>query len=144
MKVLFSAVLFAALWGIQYLYGSFILIDNIVPDVGMSIDEWIADYYLTALLAIIGGFACTLLWYFFGSRFSGGSSIMGIYIVLFLAALGCGVLFSLLLLPNSQEGSGLAGVFVCLFPLLGFYLNSLFFSHDNVKYIPFGAEKIHG
>lgn len=111
MKILFSAVLFAALWGIQYLYGSFVLVDNIVPDVGMSIDEWIADYNLTALLAIIGGFACTLLWYFFGSRFSGGSSIMGIYIVLFLAALGCGVLFSLLLLPNSQEGSGLAGVF---------------------------------
>ena len=43
MKVLFSAVLFAALWGIQYLYGSFILFDNIVPDVGMSIVECIED-----------------------------------------------------------------------------------------------------
>lgn len=76
----------------------------------------------------------------FWKPFSGGSSIMGIYIVLFLVALGIGIFFSLILLPNSQEGSGLAGVFICLFPLLGFYLNSLFFSHDNVKYVPFGAE----
>lgn len=145
MKLVRSLVVYAILWALLiYVYGSFVLVDDIVPDTGIDIDEWMQSFYIAGGVSAVIGFICTAIWHWFGNSFAGEAGITGKYYLLWIVSLVGSFIAELVVVAPSQEGSGLAFFFVVLLAPLGFYINSLCNSAEAVKYIPPLAEKLHG
>lgn len=145
MKLIRSLAVYVLLWAILiYVYGSFILVDDIVPDTGIDIDEWMQSFYLAGGVSALIGFICTIIWHIFGSNFSGDTGITGKFYALWIVSVIGSFIAEFVIVDPSQEGAGLAFFFVVLLAPLGFYLNALFNSAEAVKFIPPLGEKLHG
>lgn len=139
-----AALIFVVLWGIFiYAYGDFYLVDNVVPDTGIEIDEWMDSYYQAGGIAAVIGFLLSIIWFYFGLDFSGDSSISIKYMILWILSFILSFIVAFIWIAASQEGSGLSLFFVGFLAPVGFYLNSLFNSEESVKFIPPLAEHIH-
>lgn len=147
MKSFFwSAVIYVVLGAVAYFIGQFLVVDSIVPDVGISIDEWMESYNITVAVVAVIGFVCSCGWNIVGKNYAGESGInakyMGIWCLSFVLSLGA----LIFILNPSQEGSTLADITIVLLAPLGYYISSLWSwsSESAVKFIPPLGEKIHG
>lgn len=140
-----AALIFVVLWSVFiYAYGDFYLVDNVVPDTGIEIDEWMDSYYQAGGIAAVIGFILSVIWFYFGLHFSGGSGISLKYTVLWIISLIASFIVAFVFILPTQEGSGLSLFFVGFLAPVGFYLNSIFNSEGSVKYVPPLGEHIHG
>lgn len=145
MKLIRSLVVYAILWALLiYVYGSFVLVDDIVPDTGIDIDEWMQSFYIAGGISVIVGMVCTGIWYYLGNSFAGEAGISGKFYLLWVLSLIGSFITEVVVVDPSQEGATLAFVCVVILAPLGFYLNSLWNSAEAVKYIPPLSEKVHG
>ena len=140
-----AIVIFLVLWLLAiYVYGDFYLADNVVPEAGTEIDEWLHSYYLAGGIAALIGLICSTLWFYFGINFSGGIGIGAKHTILWLISIIGSFVVAFLVIDASQEGSGLSFFFVGLLAPVGYYPNSLFNSAEAVKFIPPLGEHLHG
>lgn len=119
-----------------YAYGSFYLVDMVVPYPGTEIDEWLNGYYLTGAVSAVMGFVCAAIWFAMGNSYNGRSSLGIRYGIVWILSLLFSIGVYFLLMPEAQEGAGLSNVFVVVVAPLLYYLSSLFASPNAGKYIP--------
>lgn len=140
-----NILFFLVLWMICiYGVGDFYLSENVVPVKGVSVSEWMSAYYTAGTASAIVGFIFSLLWFVIGSRYTGGSGIAAKHTLLWgvCTILGIGVAF--VILEGAQEGMVAAYLDIFFIAPIGYYMNSLFNSAAEVKFIPPMATKIHG
>lgn len=139
-KIVFGAkaVLFTiVLWLIFiYGYGDFFLADNVVPEKGIEISEWMDSFYFAGALSAVVGLICAVIWYIFGINYAGGAGIVSKYRILLIVSIILGLVIAFLLILPAVDGSGLSLFFAWLISPLVFYINSLFNSAEAVKFIP--------
>ena len=71
-----SIIVSLLLWLVLgYLYGEFMLADTVVPEKGVTIDEWLSYYYKAAVASAVIAILANIAWYAIGVNFSGGSGI---------------------------------------------------------------------
>ncbi len=136
--------LFVIFWLLLFFfYGNFFLMDTIVPAEGMEVDEWIDGFRKCGGASGALGFICSAIWFYVGDNYAGDSNINVKYYLFFILSFVLGIIVNFVMLPASVEGSGLASIFVVIFPVILYYLASLFAYAAPVKYIPFLAEALH-
>ncbi|MDO4921879.1 MAG: hypothetical protein Q4E64_08675 [Phascolarctobacterium sp.] len=136
MLILLWLVLFFA-------YGNMFLVDTIVPVEGIDVDEWISSYKICGGISGLSGFICAAIWFFIGNGYAGEGGISIKFYALLILSIVLGLLCNFIFLPGAVDGSGLASVFVVVFPPVLYYLAGLFAYAPAVKYIPAGADTLH-
>lgn len=126
-----------------FAYGNMVLVDSIVPAEGIDVDEWISSYKICGGISGISGFICAAIWFFVGNGYAGESGIGIKFYGLLILSVVLGVICNFIFLPSSVDGSGLAGIFVVIFPPVLYYLAGLLAYAPAVKYIPAGADILH-
>lgn len=132
------------LWTVLfYGYGSFVLVDNVVPIEGIEIEEWVSAYNITGLASGIVAFLCSAIWFYLGDNYTGESGIKIKYYGLMILNFVMAVVLVVVLLPKTIDGSGFSSFFVVVNALLVYYLSSIVASAGPVKYIPALSEAFH-
>lgn len=132
-----SFIVSLVLWLIfGYVYGDFVLADSVVPEKGVTIDNWLSAYYLAAGISVIVAFLFNIVWYVKGINFAGGSGISTWYYVLWGFTLICSLGATFILMEPAVEGNGVSTFFAIFLAPVAFYLDSVFASADAVKFIP--------
>lgn len=126
-----------------YGYADFVLADSIVPMEGMEIEEWISGYKIAGVASAIVALICSALWFWIGNDYTGDSGIGVKFYGLLLVSVILGIVVNVFMVPQSIDGSGLAAVYVVLYPAVVYYLSALFAYAAPVKYIPAGSESLH-
>ncbi|MGO5131219.1 hypothetical protein [Mitsuokella jalaludinii] len=132
-----SFIVSLVLWLIfGYVYGDFVLADSVVPEKGVTIDDWLSAYYLAAGISAFFAWVFNIAWYIMGVNFAGGSGISTRYYVLWglTLILGLGAAFGFM--EPAVEGNGVSTFFAIFLAPMAFYLDSVFASADAVKFIP--------
>lgn len=143
-KFIFKSVLIYSLLGcIIYFMGDLLIRDMIVPEKGISIDDWLDAYNYTLVIVILLSFSLSALWFFIGSSYSGNIGISLKHNFLWLFSVIIGILLPIFMFEPSQEGALLGNIGIIIIPLVGFYLSSILAYAEQVKYIPPFAMKIH-
>lgn len=132
-----SFIISLVLWLILgYVYGDFVLADSVVPEKGVTIDDWLSAYYLAVGAGAGIAFVANFFWYLAGVNFSGGSGIsMKYYLILGLSLVFC-VIATFFFMEPAVEGNGISTFLSIFLAPIGFYLDSVFASADAVKFIP--------
>lgn len=132
-----SIIVSLLLWlAFGYLYGEFMLADTVVPEKGVTIDEWLSCYYEAAGASAGIAILANIAWYAIGVNFSGGSGISMKYYLVLGAALVSGVIATFALMEPAVDGNGISTFLSIFLAPIGFYLDSVFASADAVKFIP--------
>jgi hypothetical protein len=132
-----SILIMLFVWGaLFYAYGNFILIDTVVPFMGLEIEWWITWYFICGAISSVLGLVCSIAWYSVGNNYDGRSSLGVKYGVIALVSLALGLCVKIFLLPVTLDGGGWASEFVILSGFIVYYLSSLFAAPDAGKYIP--------
>ena len=126
-----------------YGYADYVLIDSVVPIEGMEIEEWLVGYKTAGAASAAVALLCSAIWFAIGDSYSGGSGIGVKFYGLLLVSVLLGIAVNVFMVPDSIDGSGLAAVYVVLYPAVVYYLSALFAYAAPVKYIPAGSESIH-
>ena len=132
-----SIIVSLLLWLVLgYLYGEFMLADTVVPEKGVTIDEWLSYYYKAAVASAVIAILANIAWYAIGVNFSGGSGISMKYYLVLGASLVFGVIATFALMEPAVDGNGISTFLSIFLAPIGFYLDSVFASADAVKFIP--------
>lgn len=146
VKFLAKAVMiYLILWIVcVYVPGEFYLSDIVVPVKDVEISEWMDSYFLAGGVVAIVTFIFSMIWFFIGDRYTGEEGIRAKHNLLWLLATIASIVIPFILVEDFQDGGHISYVFIFLIAPIGFYINSLFNSAAEVKYIPPFAQKIHG
>lgn len=124
-------------------YGELSLVDDIVPEKGVSIDDWMSSYYEAGIFSLIIALVMGSVWFWTGSHYSGGVGISLRYYVFWGISFIGSFLVALMVIYPAQEGYVVADALVCIVSPICYYIISLLDSANAVKYIPPLGEKIH-
>lgn len=124
-------------------YGELSLVDDIVPEKGISIDDWMSSYYEAGIFSLIVALAMGSAWFWTGTHYSGGVGISLRYYVFWAISFIGSFLLALIVIYPAQEGYVVADVLVCIVSPICYYAISLLDSANAVKYIPPLGEKFH-
>lgn len=130
-------------FGVMVLIGWGYLEDNIVPEKGIEISEWMDQYYFCGGISIIIGILCSAIWYWKGIKYNGNGKMARWFWGLWFLSLVIAIIIDVAGLFAYVDGGLLATIFVILAPPVIYYVNTLWSSPAAVKYIPFLAKKIH-
>lgn len=132
-----AALISIVLWLVfGYAYGDFVLGDTVVPEKGVTIDDWLDAYYIAVGISVVAAWLGNAIWWFIGKSFSGGSGIsMKYYLVWALTLIG-GLIAAFGFMEAAVEGNGVSMFFAIFLAPIGFYLDSVVASADAVKFIP--------
>lgn len=140
----FAALISLAFWLVfVYGYGEFFLMDDVVPEKGYEISDWMYSFYLAGAISAIVGFICSCIWYFFGVRYAGEDGITVKFYALLIIATILGFIVAFAFILPAVDGSGLSLLFAWLISPAIYYVNSLVNYAPAVKYIPPFGENIH-
>ena len=124
-----------------------IVIDAFPPilpkDSTMNLDQWMESFKLSALVCVAAAAVASFLWYGIGQNVfnaNGGKSFgkRGLWGFLFILP-ACAIIFSILLVEETESSLWLAYLFFAMNGLLPYYLSTVLFSPVSVKYTPIGG-----
>lgn len=116
----------------------------VIPQINMTLEEWIADFRQLALIGIGAAWVTSIIWYvmtqlgFKVNRIK-STTARHVWFLLFLFPV-IAVVISILLTPQSQEGDWVPKVFHLVNGIFSYYLATVLFSPSAFKYTPPGAK----
>lgn len=132
-----AALISIALWLVfGYAYGDFVLGDTVVPEKGVTIDDWLSAYYVAIGISVGVAWVGNIIWWFIGKNFSGGAGISMKYYLVWAVTLIGGLVAAFGFMEPAVEGNGISMFFAIFLAPIGFYLDSVVVSADAVKFIP--------
>lgn len=112
----------------------------VIPDTGITQQEWIDSFRTWALVGIVVAWFTSVIWYVlaqwgFKVNETKDTTARHIWFLLFLFPV-VGVVISILLTPQTEEGAWVPKIFHLVNGILSYYLATVLFSPSAFKYTP--------